>query len=263
MFFSVNYSRSARQLVQSGRIDIDCFKLYENEALLIEASALKPVRIHFSFQAGSADAFVPERLDTVLRFLERSPTENVNTHLAVSGNPGAQEYIDGVGRDIEQLCQIFGREKVIAENVFPQGIDSHPGPDPAVISKIIRSHAIGFLFDISHAKLAATMRGEDVQLYIQALPLEQVREVHISGTRIDPATGIITDHYPMTQPDYELVHWVFELTQAGQMSMPDLVAVEMGGVGGVLEERVTLYDLAEAMPRLHRMLRRDTGLKAA
>ena len=263
MYFSVNYSYSASLLLQAGRITIDCWKLFEDERLVREAAALKPVRVHFSYQAGSGDAFHEDRIRTTEELLKISSTLTVNTHLAVRGNPSEQEYVERVGRDIEELIRIFGRDLVIAENVFPQGISSHPGADPWVISNIINSHSIGFLFDIGHAKLAAAMRAEEIYAYISSLPLKSVREVHISGTKIDPASGVLTDHYPMTEHDYELVEWVFDLVRGGMMAVPELIAVEMGGVGGQLEDRVTLHDLAEALPRLHSSIYSTAQRKAA
>src|SRR5262245_22805288 len=119
MKFAVNYSYSASLLLQAGRVDIDCWKLFEDEHFATEASSLRPVRVHFSFQAGSGDVFEKQRIIRTEKFLQMTPTQVVNTHLAVKGEPTPSEYFDSVSRDIEELCRLFGRERVIAENLFP------------------------------------------------------------------------------------------------------------------------------------------------
>ncbi len=67
----------------------------------------------------------------------------------------------------------------------------------------------------------------------------------------------------MTESDYHLVRWVFGLIENGVMATPELAAVEMGGVGGVLEERVTLHDIAEALPRIFQIINSCEQRKAA
>ena len=79
--------------------------------------------------------------------------------------------------------------------------------DPALIGELITSTDAGLLFDIAHARLAASYRGMAVEEYINALPLERVRQVHVSGPRTK--NGALYDaHESMQDEDYALLEWV-------------------------------------------------------
>src|SRR5207247_93621 len=57
--------------------------------------------------------------------------------------------------------------------------------DPAFLTRIAEENDLRFLFDLSHAHIAAANRGTSYANYVAGLPLERISQVHLSGHRIE------------------------------------------------------------------------------
>lgn len=87
------------------------------------------------------------------------------------------------------------------------------------IREILTQTDVGFLLDIAHARVVASIFGVDVHDYIDALPLERVRQIHISGPRVK--NGYFYDaHEDLGEEDYELLNWVL------MRKKPEVVTLE-------------------------------------
>ncbi len=87
------------------------------------------------------------------------------------------------------------------------------------ITEILDLTNAGFLLDIAHARVVASVFGLDVYDYIDRLPLERVRQIHTSGPRT--RKGVLYDaHEDLQEEDYELLKWV--LTR----KKPEVVTLE-------------------------------------
>ena len=65
------------------------------------------------------------------------------------------------------------------------------------------------LLDLAHARLAAAFRGQAVEEYVAALPLERVRQIHVSGIR--RRNGRWYDaHESLQEEDYRLLEWALD-----------------------------------------------------
>lgn len=53
--------------------------------------------------------------------------------------------------------------------------------DPSVLSEIVRETGCGFLLDIAHAQMTSMCLRLDVKNYISQLPLNHLKELHITG----------------------------------------------------------------------------------
>lgn len=72
------------------------------------------------------------------------------------------------------------------------------------ITRILDLTETGFLLDLAHARVVASVFGLDVHDYINKLPLEKVRQIHISGPRLKD--GYLYDaHEDLQDEDYALL----------------------------------------------------------
>ncbi len=262
MLLAVNYSRPTAALLDDGRIALDLYKTTEWPEMIAEAERQRPAYVHFPFLAGRHDLekISPERVETILA---TTATRYVNTHLAPRasdfGLPLTEMNRDHLPRlmtamrqDIDVMVARYGRERVILENA-----NWDPNYDllallilPDVITEVVESTGCGFLLDLAHARMAATYFGMDVYEYIEQLPTQALRELHIAGTLYDEGQARLVDHHPMTEADWELTEWALGQIHRGAWPEPALVALEYGGMGPAFANRSDPAVLASDVPRL-------------
>ena len=137
----------------------------------------------------------------------------------------------------------------------------------------MRETGCGLLLDLAHVRLAARVLGVDVRQYAEALPVERIREIHVTGVQrvegrwlermqrqeVAPAemqrlTGRLIDHLPMTGEDWSLCEWAMGQIRAGRWSRPWIVTFEYGGVGPLWEALTDADALRTQVPRLRRIV---------
>ena len=268
--FAVNYSPLLSRLVSEGRVRVDRFKCPAWPDLIHEAQRCRPVYVHFPLDVGrgkgmptNSETNAPADLDEIAHLLEVTGTTYVNTHLYPSAaeyphiplNSTAPHHIRQIAnaalRDLEPLIKRFGSERVLLENAIGEGDRLVAGIAPEAFERVLSASGCGFLFDLAHARLSAGNLGIDPLEYMRALPLKQVREVHVTGVqrvegqwveKMDQVrdanfstvrwAGRLMDHLPMTPVDWAQLEWMLSQMRAGRMNTPWALAFEYGGVGG-------------------------------
>jgi uncharacterized protein (UPF0276 family) len=264
MEFSINYSRPAAALVRDGRIHVDRFKCTEWPDMIAPARELLPVYVHFPTNAGTGE--VPD-VDAIQRVARETDTPLLNVHLVARGQdwPGADvngpgfaaAVADRLERDVAAITDRVGAERVIAENLIYTGPGSEylrPAIEPHVIRTVLDRTGCGLLLDISHARIAAKYLGVDWKDYLAQLPLERMRELHVTG--LAQVDGVLTDHEPLTEQDWADVEWAMERIRQGDWPEPWMVALEYGGVGGPYLRRSDSKVIEEQVPRLRDLVER-------
>lgn len=266
MLFGLNYSRAAADLLTAGKISIDRFKCPNWPDLIDEARRVSPVYVHFDLTAGEGrlakqDWNAIERLmvqtDTQFLNLHLSPRiEKVEPHFDDPNSPEAREHLLGLMRaDLQVATQRMGARKVIVENIPFRGATDRYFPiatEPATFQTLLSEFNCGLLFDISHARMAAAARGVDARAYIEALPLERTREVHITGLQI--VDGALLDHMDMLDDDWMWVASTLDLLSQRQAPMW-IGSMEYGGVSEKFEWRTDPAIIEVQIPRLAAMVR--------
>lgn len=109
---------------------------------------------------------------------------------------------------------------VILENMpANRHLDNAFESDPAMIRRVLDAVDVGLLLDLAHARVAAAFHGMDVEAYLAQLPLERVRQIHVSGVR--EVGGVLQDaHETLSAEDYDLFRWALERTR------PEAVTLE-------------------------------------
>jgi uncharacterized protein len=141
---------------------------------------------------------------------------------------------------------------VIAENAMWDTEWEIPLPvlQPEVISQVVRETGVGFLLDLAHARVTSLQMGIDVRDYVSRLPLDHLRELHITGVLYQRDKDRWNDHFPMTEPDWALAEWAFDQIQLGAWSQPWVVSLEYGGIGPAFEWRSDADVIAVDVTRL-------------
>jgi uncharacterized protein (UPF0276 family) len=75
------------------------------------------------------------------------------------------------------------------------------------------------LLDLGHARVAAMHHGLQPEAYLELLPLERTRQIHVSGPRLR-GVCLYDAHEPLAEPDYALLEWTLARAH------PDVVTLE-------------------------------------
>jgi uncharacterized protein len=291
--FAVNYSEATADLLRRGLINFDYFKCPAWPDLIATAGALRPVNVHFPLLVGygiggALDGETGEAPDwgRIEAFLAQMGTPLVNVHMVApptaypglpldTDDPAHRDLItERLIADVVEVVRRCGAERVIAENNPPNADEClRPAYLPDVISSVVCETGCGLLLDLAHVRLAAGALGMDVRQYAEALPVERIREIHVTGVQrvegrwlermqqkgVAPAdmqrlAGRLIDHLPMTDEDWSLCEWAMGRIRSGAWRKPWIVTFEYGGVGP-LWEAVTDADVLRAQaPRLNALV---------
>ena len=266
MKLAINYSKQADQLVQEGLIHVDVFKCPDWPDLIRQASLCRPVAVHFPLSVGTADDADVD-FERIARLMEETGTHFVNLHLApynkgYSGvtpeNPEPDQerkVVENILRQVRAFAGFFGPERVILENDPYRGSEGdilRTGAKPEIIRYVLEETSCGLLLDISHARISAHYLGVDEKDYLQALPVDQLRELHFTG--LHDLDGWPEDHLPILATDWPVLEWVLNKIASGAWAHPWMLAFEYGGVGGKFADRSDPEAIAEQIPQLYRLV---------
>jgi uncharacterized protein (UPF0276 family) len=294
MEFAVNYSPVLAELVREGALSIDRFKCPAWPELVAEARRTLPVYVHLPLSIGSGaggpvhdERKAPADLGWVAEMVETCGTPLINTHLfaRAADYPGVpldssaprhiRRLVDGALRDLEPLIRRFGAARVTVENVTWEYDWLRAAVLPDTMALLLEETGCGFLFDLSHARIAARQLGMDERAYASALPVQRIREAHVTGLRLlegallervraatadsgmgDAMAGKWMDHFSMADADWPELEWMVAQISAGAWSVPWVMAFEIGGVGGFWEMVAGRADYVEQLPRMAALVRR-------
>ncbi len=290
---AVNYSDATADLLRRGLVDFDYFKCPAWPDLIATAEALRPVNVHFPLLVGygidgalDGETRQPPDWGKIETLLAQTGTPLVNVHLVAppdaypdvpldtDDTTHSDLIIERLIADITVVIRRFGAERVIAENNPPNANECvRPAYLPEVIRRVVRETGCDLLLDLAHVRLAARTLGMDVRQYAEALPVERIREIHVTGVQrvggrwlermqqqgVAPAemqrlAGRLIDHLPMTDEDWSFFGWTMGQIHTGAWREPWIVTFEYGGVGPLWEALTDAEILQEQIPRLRQIV---------
>jgi hypothetical protein len=95
---------------------------------------------------------------------------------------------------------------VILENMPCSHVRHRLEVDPWITSEILEATGCDLLLDLAHARIGAQYFNQSPMDYLQRLPLDKVRQIHLSGPRTR-AGRLYDAHEPMSEEDYALLEW--------------------------------------------------------
>ncbi|SES01428.1 Uncharacterized conserved protein, UPF0276 family [Gracilibacillus ureilyticus] len=250
-------------------IEIDMFKCPDfSKELIYRAEQLRPCYVHFGLNAGNCklNKVDWEKIEA-LRKYTATPFVNVHAVAYVKDYPEVDIFTTNPS-EINQIVQAtlddlgvvidrFGAENIIIENVICRGINENmlkPIIDPEILSKIVKETGCGLLLDTAHAQMTSKCLGLNVREYISSLPLDRLKELHITGVQPDQK-GRLRDSMPMSEEDWELAKWVIQQIKTGYCQEPWITSLEYGGVGPKFEWRTDEEVLAKQVPVLFDLIK--------
>lgn len=263
MKLAVNYSTQAAVLLRNSLIKIDFFKCPDWPFLIQEAQQHAPVAVHFNLTAGNGRLH-KTKWDQIKKLKEETNTPYVSLHLESSTKdfPGylpenitkeqARKIKDAIYKDINAAMLHFPAEQIIIENVPYRGNFGkvlRTVVEPETICEVLEKTGVGWLLDISHARIAANFLGMPAFDYLGQLPSRQIKEMHFTG--LHPYQGRLQDHLEALPEDWPVLDWVLEKIKSGMWSKPWLLAYEVGGVGEKFTWRTDAQALARDIPKLY------------
>jgi sugar phosphate isomerase/epimerase len=266
--FSVNYSIEAIELLSRGEIRVDRIKCADWPEMISEAKKAGEVYVHFPFDVGAINGRVAD-VARAQSMIEDTDTPYVNFHVVSYARDypellrdstdaaATRTFTDRLLKDINCAIANFGRSRVIVENIpwFGATGEFHRfSVDPDLISRAVKETGVGFLLDISHARIAAHYLNVDARQYIERLPLDHLRELHVTGIRMH--NGRLADHLDLQDEDWTFFDWAIDRIKTGDWSTPWTVAFEYGGIGDPFKWRSSIDVLRDQVPRLYEKVKR-------
>jgi len=140
-----------------------------------------------------------------------SPGENLHELLPI---PFDAESARIVARNVRDARELLGRE-VLVENTcayfMPPGSD---WTESTLMSAIITRGGGSLLLDVNNLWVNAQNLDVDVHDALAALPLKQVREIHVGGFTVDTQSGLLVDSHAAapSNPVWRLLRAALALT---------------------------------------------------
>lgn len=225
--------KSSFKLLEDGKLNVD-YVVYYGQAGLENIKKVaphgKPIYLHDlanSFWQNYENPFKPEVMEEARAMLDIAQSPWLSTGIGASAEP--QAHRDGPYREAD-LNQLQSRDTVI-KNIVRHGqhlqawagiplllenFNYHPTNayeyicEPGLFSFLIDQIGCGVLLDLAHARISAHNMGwADPKLYLEALPLDKIREVHVTrpGWQGDQMVDL---HQPLQSDDFELLGWVLD-----------------------------------------------------
>lgn len=255
-----NYSKALLKLLDAGSVHVDWIKLSREDTLvdeIAECQGLRPALVHTLGHAGME----PERFAAIDWLeLNRAVTAAGSPHIAIHLQTKEEQWAEPPTRAqvLERMVRQIGiaRERLAApllvENVpySSQSGTLRVCGEPDFIAEMLLLTGTDLLLDTAHLRSAAYNLGIDEWEYAAALPLERVREIHVSGPRMDERGELRDRHMELQEEDYAMLEWLLKRTK------PAMVTLEYGGTGPLFERPgMTEMDaLVRQLGRLKEML---------
>jgi len=271
MRLAINWSPEAAELFDTGKIQFDLYKCPDWPDLVKDAQSQQAAYIHFPLSIGAGQ--MPDwNFAQIHDWLEKTDTRFVNCHITprnshISEDIDLDSLTELLYKEVAALVAEFGEELVIIENCpyFQGNIDRGyllQGIEPELFHNLINATHCGLLLDVSHAQLTCNALERDFETYINALPVQHIREMHITGIG-QWSTGITGDHMPLTALDWERVDYCVQQIQNGQWRKPDVMAFEYGGIAMLKDLCGSDKNaIAEQVPRLWQISQTLEGQQA-
>jgi uncharacterized protein (UPF0276 family) len=114
--------------------------------------------------------------------------------------------------------------KTIEVPLLLENLDYNPGGayehicEATFITEVLERTNTEMLLDIAHARVSTSRFGINIKDYLAALPMKRVKQLHISGPRLDGET-LRDAHEPLEAEDYELLEYVLSQTNVKAVTL--------------------------------------------
>lgn len=244
MKIGCNLSNQLIELIQENAVSVDYVKIALNDLydeIPVEYKQYGGLMLHgvgLGVPQNTGSRFDADEIDWehINRQLEFCGSPHLALHCeSFPGDWDTDDFTyDDVKKRMSRFIQAWKANisvDILIENV-PYRTDKQTGKpavieecvNPRLIRELCYENNIGLCLDLAHAKVAAYNLGIPLKEYLEQLPLELVREMHLVGPRM--VDGEMRDnHIEMDETDYEILEWVLPKTNTKYLTL------EYGGFG--------------------------------
>jgi uncharacterized protein (UPF0276 family) len=220
-----------RTLLAAGRLDVDYL---ETGGHFVERTVAqfpgRPLLLHnsvFNWSLAHPTAFEEQRIVArTLDALDRTRAPWLSVHLGFSAaevffethmnarSPALprDELFANICRNVRALAGAIPTPLILENLDYCAGGAYEHICEPAFIAAVLDATGAGLLLDLAHARVSASRLGAPIEAYLGGLPLERVRQLHISGPRL--RDGVLFDaHEQLLEEDYALLEWVLRRSE--------------------------------------------------
>ncbi len=226
---------AAVSLAKAGKLDVDYMVYYAQRGVdkLRPIADLKPIFIHDlpePFWLNYENPFLPEVMDAERQMLDIAQCPWLSTGIGASAEPQQHRggpYREGDDKDLQsretvinnivkhgkRLKEWLGDMPLLLENFNYHKTNAYEYIcEPEVVHHILDTIGCGMLLDMAHARISAHNMGwPSAEAYYEALPLDKVKEIHI--TRPGWMGEQMVDlHQPLQPDDLPLLGWTLDRT---------------------------------------------------
>jgi uncharacterized protein (UPF0276 family) len=175
-----------------------------------------PLTLHgVGMSLGSTDALNEDYLEKLKTLVERIEPAWVSDHLAwiSSGHryvhdllplPYTEEALQHVSERVQQAQDFLGRRLLIENPSSYLSFTHDEIPEWEFLAALADKADCDLLFDVNNAYVSANNRGTDPMMYIDTLPQERIREIHLAGYEEHAGYLFDTHGYQVQPPVWAL-----------------------------------------------------------
>jgi uncharacterized protein (UPF0276 family) len=178
-----------------------------------------------SLSVGGLDAYDPPLLDALSRLHARTHAPFFSDHLCYSSIDGKpthdllplpfdEETAVHVVARIVELEQRVGLPFLIENATYYARMRGSTWSETEFIATILRESGCGMLLDVNNVYVNAKNHGEDPRAFIDAMPMQQVRQMHVAGHTLEDGVIIDTHIGPVIDDVWALYRYA--TTRAGR-----------------------------------------------
>ncbi len=241
MLFGCNFSKTLMELLHKDDSLCDYIKIGafgKTEAFLDEAYALKPLLLHgFGwFERGGMKDMSVMDYEHMNAYLTKYQTPYLGMHALAYPDDASQvsdmlAHMAGVFTEISERLEC----ELIIENMdhslhYDYETSVIETVTPEFYTELLERTGLNMLFDLSHALVSAYQLGIGIYDYLEGLPLEKIREIHISGSFYSNEIGYKDIHGIMNEDDYRIAEFLSNHPRVKQSGCLKMVTLEYGTV---------------------------------
>ncbi len=223
------------------------------ERTLRDVIARYPTVSHsVSLTLGGTDAFDAEFIDALKRLHSMNEAPFFSDHLcysSVNGRPlndllplpFSEEAAAHVVRRIREAEARVERPFVMENATFYATMPGSHMSEATFVKLVLEASGCGLLLDVNNVYVNAQNHGYDAQAFIDAMPMHQVKQIHVAGHTLEDDVIIDTHIGPTPDPVWALYRYAIK--RAGRV-IPTIIEwdAEIPALDVVLDE----LDLARA-----------------
>lgn len=179
-----------------------------------------PMLCHgLSLSIGGLQPINTEFVQRIKQFLDQHQIAAYSEHLSYTNDGGylydllpipmTQQAVDYVVQRVQQVQDILGR-RLILENVSTYAMPNAEMTEAEFVCAVLKQADCELLLDVNNVYVNSINHGTDAKAFIQAMPAERVRYLHMAGHYVENVNLLIDTHGDAVSSDvWDLLRFTY------------------------------------------------------